>query len=250
MSVSTIRKMGYGQLEFTPIGSAAEADMSLKIKDLLIARASSNDMQWFVERNQRFIFFIVKRIIIGYKFQLRDASFDMDDLMQIANLCFIKAAHQFDVEKGFQFSTYASKSILNGILMFFGKNNAAKHDVHFVSFDEMLNSNNDSNEGHDLYDLVPDKSFFSSSDYALLKVVLAEKMKKNAKRAKMLILALQGYSNNEIGEELGCTSTLVNKMLKKYPWMKRWEAGSTRRRKKESGVSASSKKEKENASNN
>lgn len=87
--------------------------------------------------------------------------FDMDDMLSLGMCALYKAALTFDVNKGANFSTYASKVILNELLLHIRN---TKKSVKAISIEELAHTNDKSNNLY-IKDILSDNNVYNNTDY-------------------------------------------------------------------------------------
>ena len=88
-----------------------------------------------IERNLRLVVYIARKF--------ENTGINVEDLISIGTIGPIKAINTFKVDKKIKLATYASRCIVNEILMYLRKNAGRRAEV---SFDEPLNTDYDGNE--------------------------------------------------------------------------------------------------------
>jgi RNA polymerase sigma factor (sigma-70 family) len=92
------------------------------------------DVDTLVEENIKLVGYVANKMMnlaVPYYY------FDMDDVFQEGSIGLWKAAQTFKPEKGFTFSTYASRCIQNAILMYFRKESSRKK-IPLLTLDQPL----------------------------------------------------------------------------------------------------------------
>ena len=147
-------------------------------------------------------------------------SYDKQDLVSVGIIGLINAINSFDLNKGYEFSTYASRCVDNEILMFLRK---IKKDINLESFEETIFTDNNGDtvkledtisDDINLFDDYEKKEFYKS---------IRELVMQLPERDKKIMMMHFGFSNNktysqkEIAEILNMSrsnvSTIVNKNL-------------------------------------
>lgn len=99
--------------------------LSQEESDKLFKMARQGDK----EARNELILHNVKLVMYEVKKRFCFAGFDVEDLVSVGNIGLIKAVETFDKEKGFNFSSYATRCIDNEILMYLNKSKSEKVDT-------------------------------------------------------------------------------------------------------------------------
>lgn len=182
---------------------------ALKNEELLrLAREESNEdaKEYFFKRNDPFCYHIANK----YK-----NIAELDDLLSLAKIGMVKAFNSFDLSKGFKFATYASRLMINEILMYDRKNKKHKK---VGSIHNILARDNDGNE-LTIEDVVPtpEKDGPSKEDFEILEQVLSEFSKIASDRDKQILklFYFDGIKQREIGKRLDVSQSYISRILKK-----------------------------------
>ena len=139
---------------------------------------------------------------------------DFDDIVSICNLGLVKAANTYNSSKGYAFSTYAYKVIVNELLMYLRNNKRRnKYNVNFISindsmnFDENLSLENLIADNYNLEQFVEDKLLID-----LLHTFINElpDMLRDA-----ILYKLEGKTQQEIARLLNVSQPQVSRLLSK-----------------------------------
>lgn len=126
-----------------------------------------------------------------------------DDLIQCGYMGLFKACQTFKESKGYKFSTYAGKCIINSMLMFLRKENKhINNDINFdISFEE--------GEDVSIFDIInkTEYDFGNSLDF--------QNFIEYSKNKKILQLYIQGYTLKEISLQLNLSRTCISRKIKK-----------------------------------
>lgn len=110
--------------------------LSVTEESELLERIDDDDVkQVLVERNLRLVVYIAKKF--------ENSGVDLEDLISIGTIGFMKAINTFKPNRNIKLATYGSRCIENEILMFLRRSNRLKSEV---SIDEPLNQDGDGNE--------------------------------------------------------------------------------------------------------
>lgn len=96
------------------------------------------------------------KYIVSHNFQDNSVYDEMDDFISIGTIGLIKAIDTFDITKNVRFSTYASRVIMNEILMYLRK---WKKYNHHLSLNQMIH-HEDSEKEITLADVITDQDNF------------------------------------------------------------------------------------------
>lgn len=143
--------------------------------------------------------------------------FGYDDIFQVGCIGLIKAVQDFDVHKGYKFSTYAYIKIKGEILSFLRKRNSE----FTLSLDYMIKSPSD-NRKMSFSEIVSND--FNLEEYMSLKIDLMNCIHKLPEMyRKVLLLKMEGLKQREIAECIGISQNSVSrcyrnacKTIKKY----------------------------------
>lgn len=167
-------------------GISSEELIRLKKENTLDSRTK------IIEANIRFVKFLVEDF---------NCDFDQkEELFQVGLIGLIKAVDTFDIDKGFSFSTYAKKCIMNEISMYFRKNN--KDENHL-------------NDLNDFSDIDLEENYIEQEE----KIIILKMIKDLPEREKEIILMYFGfygklYTQLEIANKFGIGQSYVSRLIK------------------------------------
>lgn len=167
-------------------GISSEELIRLKKENTLDSRTK------IIEANIRFVKFLVEDF---------NCNFDQkEELFQIGLIGLIKAVDTFDIDKGFSFSTYAKKCIMNEISMYFRKNN--KDENHL-------------NDLNDFSDIDLEENYIEQEE----KIIILKMIKDLPEREREIILMYFGfygklYTQLEIANKFGIGQSYVSRLIK------------------------------------
>ena len=170
-------------------GISSEELIELKKENTLDSRTK------IIEANIRFVKFLVEDF---------NCDFDQkEELFQVGLIGLIKAVDTFDIDKGFLFSTYAKKCIMNEISMYFRKNN--KDENHL----------NDLNDLNDFSDIDLEENYIEQEE----KIIILKMIKDLPEREREIILMYFGfygklYTQLEIANKFGIGQSYVSRLIK------------------------------------
>ncbi len=157
----------------------------------------SNDVDILVQKHLPFVHFILKKYY-------PPTGFDYDDLYQVGCIGLFRAAKKFDPSLGFKFTTYAAHWIENELKKAIRAQNAVKRTGVVVSMESAY-----SEEDNTLMDLM---ATFDSVEGEVEASLLFDELVKT--EPKITRLALQGYTQREIGEKLGISQVQVSRKMR------------------------------------
>ncbi len=150
-----------------------------------------------VKKNLPFVHFILKKYY-------PPAGYDYDDLFQMGCIGLVKAAQRFDATLGFKFTTYAGIWIKSEIQKAIRLSTSPKRSGEVVSLDYSV----EDGEGT-LQDLLA--NYDSVEEEVEASLLFNELIRKEPVITK---LALQGYTQKEIGRKLGISQAHVYRKMK------------------------------------
>ncbi|GED34014.1 sigma-70 family RNA polymerase sigma factor [Brevibacillus centrosporus] len=160
--------------------------------------ALNNDVDALVRNTLPFVHHILKNYY-------PPAGFDYDDLYQVGCIGLVKAAKKFDPSFGIKFTTYAGHFIENELRRMIRTQKAVKRSGDVFSMD----GTGDEEEGS-LADLLA--NFDSVEEEVEAKLLFSELMRQDP---DITMLALQGYTQKEIGSKLGISQVHVSRKIRK-----------------------------------
>lgn len=168
-------------------GISSEELIRLKKENTLDSRTK------IIEANIRFVKYLVEDF---------NCDFDQkEELFQVGLIGLIKAVDTFDIDKGFSFSTYAKKCIMNEISMYFRKNN--KDENHL-------------NDLNDFSDIDLEENYIEQEE----KIIILKMIKDLPEREREIILMYFGfygklYTQLEIANKFGIDQSYVSRIIKR-----------------------------------
>ena len=144
--------------------------------------------------------------LIGIVLKSLNLSAQDEDLFSIGIIGLLKALNSFDIEKGYKFSTYASRAISNEVLMTFRKKRV---DIAF-SLDEVI----EFEENCSTYaEIIPDKTIVEED--VLAKVQYEKLLNTVSERERViLILTLDGKTQRDISNITGLSQPQVSRIIR------------------------------------
>lgn len=203
----------------TPIGGTSLLDSSDDRSEStrsLGADCYGETEEVLIEHNLWRVPVIVKRF--------RNTGVEYEDLVSMGTLGLVKAVQTFRPERHVQLQTYATRCILNEVLMYLKHRSCKKNSAIVVSLEETLNEDAD---GHYL----TREDVLGTDEYDGLRCVetkverqlLSEAIKKLKEQEKTVIGLRFGYgarddrelSQKEVGEILGLSQSYVSRVEKR-----------------------------------
>ena len=183
-----------------------------ELEYLIKARSGDiNARNILIEHNLRLVVFLAKKY--------ENTGFDIEDLVSIGSIGWIKGINTYKIDKNIKLATYASRCIANEILMFLRKNKRKKIEI---SLEETLNYDAEGNElrledilGTD-DDVVP-KKFENMMDKETLKkeIDILDKREKEIMTLRYGLNNTEEYTQKEVAEMLGISQSYISRIEKK-----------------------------------
>ena len=191
------------------------------------------------------------RLVYHLASKYKSTKYDIDELFSIGQIGLIKAVDTFDLSKEIHFATYASRCIINEILMFLRRNKKYQNDV---SLETPLSVDDKGNE-FSFQDLLRDPNTNIIEDYEKGETI--EEIKKLVfslpEREREAIYLYFGfysdkrYTQKEIAEKLNIlqsnVSRLIGRILKK---LKKQMVSSAKKTNNSPSIKSKAKLKKEN----
>lgn len=164
-----------------------------------------------IEHNLRLVVFIAKKY--------ETTGYDLEDLVSIGSIGLIKGINTYKIDKKIKLATYASRCIVNEILMYVRKNKKRKGEV---SLEDALNYDSEGNELHleDILGTEDDivlKEFSDGQD----KELLTKELNKLEGRDKEIMVMRYGlnetreYTQKEVADKLNISQSYISRIEKK-----------------------------------
>ncbi len=189
--------------------------LSQEESDKLFKMARQGDK----EARNKLILHNVKLVMYEVKKRFCFAGFDVEDLVSVGNIGLIKAVESFDREKGFNFSSYATRCIDNEILMYLNKSRSEKVDT---SLDKPVIGGHDDDE-MDIMDTIKDNTDIVNEWLAKERFqIIREAVEKLPEQGREIIKLYFGfynnktYTQNEISRILSISQSEVSKKIKLF----------------------------------
>jgi len=189
--------------------------LSQEESDKLFKMARQGDK----EARNELILHNVKLVMYEVKKRFCFAGFDVEDLVSVGNIGLIKAVETFDKEKGFNFSSYATRCIDNEILMYLNKSKSEKVDT---SLDKPVVGGHNDDE-MDIMDTIKDNTDIVNEWLAKERLqIIREAVEKLPEQGREIIKLYFGfynnktYTQNEISRILSISQSEVSKKIKLF----------------------------------
>jgi RNA polymerase sporulation-specific sigma factor len=132
----------------------------------------------------------------------------IDDLRSACFLGLVKAAHSFDVSKGIQFATYATKCMQNEVLMFLRIN---KKHLYVDRLEGIITTDVD---GHVLKyeDVVGEEDSHFHFEHDIQNKFISKLHKRDQ---QLIALRMRGLTQKECAERLGISQSYISRIFKK-----------------------------------
>ena len=189
--------------------------LSQEESDKLFKMARQGDK----EARNELILHNVKLVMYEVKKRFCFAGFDVEDLVSVGNIGLIKAVETFDREKGFNFSSYATRCIDNEILMYLNKSKSEKVDT---SLDKPVVGGHNDDE-MDIMDTIKDNTDIVNEWLAKERLqIIREAVEKLPEQGREIIKLYFGfynnktYTQNEISRILSISQSEVSKKIKLF----------------------------------
>ncbi len=189
--------------------------LSQEESDKLFEMARQGDK----EARNELILHNVKLVMYEVKKRFGFTGFDVEDLVSVGNIGLIKAVETFDKEKGFNFSSYATRCIDNEILMYLNKSKSEKVDT---SLDKPVVGGHNDDE-MDIMDTIKDNTDIVNEWLAKERLqIIREAVEKLPEQGREIIKLYFGfynnktYTQNEISRILSISQSEVSKKIKLF----------------------------------
>ena len=189
--------------------------LSKEESDRLFEMAKQGDK----EARNELILHNAKLVVHEVKKRFCFAGFDVEDLVSVGNIGLIKAVETFDKEKGFNFSSYATRCIDNEILMYLNKSRSEKVDT---SLDKPVVGGHNDDE-MDIMDTIKDNTDIVNEWLAKERLqIIREAVEKLPEQGREIIKLYFGfynnktYTQNEISRILSISQSEVSKKIKLF----------------------------------
>lgn len=157
------------------------------------------------------------RLVMHEAGKFQNTSYELEEIVSIGIIGLIKSIDKFDIEKNFEFATYAARCIDNEILMFMRKN---KKHFNCESIYMTLGETLDVKERR-LIDTLEDFKSNFGLDYEIKDTYrevrkIVEKLPDNDRKIIMLYFGFidnRPYTQNEIAKKLNISQSYISKLI-------------------------------------
>lgn len=180
--------------------------MTRKEKENLYKDWNAESWKVLVERNMR--------LAVNIANSFSNTEIEDDDLLSIALYGLVKAAKKFNPLLGYEFSTFSIPVMRNEILMELRK--IKKHPYPKESTnDKVFNSEGECYEkGETLQSPIDIESFMLGEE--LIEILTSVIRKENERNQKVILLYLNGKTQDDISHSVCISQSYVSKIIKKF----------------------------------
>lgn len=178
-------------------------------KELLSKKEQPEAMEALIEHNLRLVVFITKKY--------QNTKVEMNDLISIGTIGLIKAIRSYSTEKSTKLATYASKCIMNEILMYLRKN--MKHsNVQHLSDEIFIDENGGKLKIEDT--LFDERKIIDNTEEQEMLEIISNTLtialnKLELREKRILLLNLAGKKQSEICKQFNVSQSYVSRIQKK-----------------------------------
>lgn len=150
---------------------------------------------------------------IAHKYYIKGSKYEFDDIVSYGTEGLIKAVDTYDVNKNYQFSTYAYHVINNTIL---GYIRYIKRKPEYKGIVLNIESNIRDNDELFIIDIIRDKSIDVESCIEIKESIDNIIAKYSVRDIRIFKLYLSGYDKCEISQDIGISQAQVYRILSKF----------------------------------
>ena len=150
---------------------------------------------------------------IAHKYYIKGSKYEFDDIVSYGTEGLIKAVDTYDVNKNYQFSTYAYHVINNTIL---GYIRYSKRKPEYKGIVLNMESNIRDNDELFIIDNIRDKSIDVESCIEIKESIDNIIAKYSVRDIRIFKLYLSGYDQCEISQDIGISQAQVYRILSKF----------------------------------
>lgn len=202
--------MKYFEYNFGKLEILSKEDFNLYMK--LMKDGDMNARDKIINGNIKLIFNLINKYY-------SNSNYDRDELFSIGVVGLIKAVDTYDINKNYEFSTYASRCICNEILMFFRKKKKYMNDI---SINDVI-SLGKNDEEISLEGTIKDEKFNMFDD--IIKVELIGEIRRlvdslNIRDREIVKLYFgfdsgKRYNQEEIADKVGLSKSYICRIIRK-----------------------------------
>lgn len=150
---------------------------------------------------------------IAHKYYIKGSKYEFDDIVSYGTEGLIKAVDTYDVNKNYQFYTYAYHVINNTIL---GYIRYSKRKPEYKGIVLNMESNIRDNDELFIIDIIRDKSIDVESCIEIKEYIDNIIAKYSVRDIRIFKLYLSGYDQCEISQDIGISQAQVYRILSKF----------------------------------
>lgn len=150
---------------------------------------------------------------IAHKYYIKGSKYEFDDIVSYGTEGLIKAVDTYDVNKNYQFSTYAYHVINNTILEYI---RYIKRKPEYKGIVLNIESNIRDNDELFIIDIIRDKSIDVESCIEIKESIDNIIAKYSVRDIRIFKLYLSGYDKCEISQDIGISQAQVYRILSKF----------------------------------
>lgn len=150
---------------------------------------------------------------IAHKYYIKGSKYEFDDIVSYGTEGLIKAVDTYDVNKNYQFSTYAYHVINNTILEYI---RYIKRKPEYKGIVLSIESNIRDNDELFIIDIIRDKSIDVESCIEIKESIDNIIAKYSVRDIRIFKLYLSGYDQCEISQDIGISQAQVYRILSKF----------------------------------
>lgn len=177
---------------------------------IVLAKGEDNEeaKEFFFKRNKPFVYSEARKFL--------NTGMELDDLFSIGMIGFLKAYNHYNIEKGYKFTTLASRIIINEILMELRKNRKHK-EAGLMSLNDAISTDENSNNLY-LEDVVSDirinveEEAVSTGNSQILDHVLNVLSERDK---DIVLMHMKGVTQDDISEQYGLSQSFISRIIKR-----------------------------------
>jgi len=189
-----------------PLNKQEVTELLIKIKN------------WDLEAREKLVHHNIRLVLYQVVNRFKTVQYDQQELVGIGNLGLLKAVDTFDMDKGFEFTTYASRCIENEILMFLRK---LKNDQIVSSLDAPINVDMDGHE-QTLEDILSndidiEEDYVNNDVQAIVRSIVENMEGRDKEIVKMYFGFYQDhkFTQKEIAQKFNISQSYLSRVIKR-----------------------------------